>query len=366
MNGGTLKRFYDSAMIAFCLLLGGSFAYAVPLERPRPREKLYVPPWSTEVVELATSCKGLSDDECATLRFLVKEVPHAYWVTNETTLAEDLETLHNILLDAQKEKRVPTIVIYSLPNRDCGRAMRLSKPFTASDYKKWGDRIIDALLVYQMPINVIVEPHGLDEVVTEKYQRCDHRTRGQVLVERIALLRYMIWGLAERDDKTKNRKSSKLRIFLDVGGPGRISDARGRLALVNSIEKILEKAEIDGLSVNVGGYRSFGESLAWAKTIIGLMKPELARKLTLAIDIGRSGKKVVGTCNSRGAALDARGSTPDDPDPRVELAIVVKDPSESDGQGEPCNRGAPAGTFDFEVFKDYLRNSTDTHSSCCN
>jgi hypothetical protein len=224
------------------------------------------------------------------------------------------------------------------------------------------DRISGAVNYYEMPVNVIIEPHGLAEVVTKTNKRCEGRRKKEVLAERIELIRYVAWSFAEQN-KQKQRIIPNQRLFLDAGDPGQISEPREKLAIANALEKILNTAEFDGVSVNVAGHYSFAESLKWAKEIIGLVLLDARKKLTVAIDIGRSGNRVEGKCNARGAALDPQLPTLDHPDPRVELTMIIKDPSESDGEGAGCNGGKPAGSFDLEVFKDYLRNTAKKHPS---
>jgi endoglucanase len=356
-----LRLSYIGAATGLCFVLGVAIVATMPDMRPAQqiedinlKGKLYLTPWGNKVVALAKSCEDLNAEQCATLRYLVKEVPHAFWIDNVTKLSEDMSVMLDVLIDAQKNGQIPTLVMYSLPDRDCGGERRLNKVFDRKDYIFWANQIATAIGAYDFPINVIIEPHALEENVTNKLMPCGDRTKSEVLLERIALLRRVIWELAERIDGTKKRAHPKIRVYLDIGGPERITDARGRLALVNAIDWVLQKAEIDGVSVNVGEHASFEESLAWAKKIIKLMDPGNHRNLKVAIDIGRSGRHADGSCNAQGAALDVQHLGDVRRDSIVGLATIIWDPSVSDGRSEACHHGPAAGEFHLELFKDYL------------
>lgn len=356
-----MSTFVRGVVSALCLMLSGALAFAGGPERPNRGKELYSPPWGDELVELATSCKGLRKDECATLRRLTT-VPHAYWLGLNTSVSQDLRDLHTIIRDALSEKRVPTIVLYSLPDRDCGGGVRLHKKVTPNEYQKWVPKIADAVTYYKRPsINVIIEPGGLSRLLTEKEVWCHGRTKRAILEERIELIRYVLWNMVVTDGKG-NRVNPYLRLFVDVGGPGTISEPAAMLALAKVLEQILKVAEADGISVNVGGYASIDESRAWAKELLALVRGKSKKRLTVAIDISRSGGNAGEGCNMPGAALDEKAPTLDHHDPIVELTLVIKDPSRSDGESEGCHGGSPTGTFDLPVFREYLRNTSLLHN----
>lgn len=340
----------------WCLLLFVMTAYAGGPDRPNRGKELYSPPWSEQFVALARSCKNLGVKECAALRRLAT-MPHAHWVGLDDSTHQDLQDLHTVIRDAHNEKRVLTIVLYRLPTRDCGGGVPQHKKMSVAEYHSWIARVADAITYYKStPINVIIEPGGLSNVITQVDMWCHGRTKRELLDERIELLRYVLWNIVTYNSK-KKRSNPNLRLFIDVGGPGTISEPKAKIAMANALQKILKVAEADGIGVNVGGYASFDESRAWAKELLQLLNAGTGKKLTMAIDISRSGNAVAQGCNTPGAALDEHRPTLDHSDPKVELVTIIKDPSTSDGDGEDCNGGGPAGSFDLKVFREYLQNT---------
>ncbi len=357
-----MRSLYQTAMLGLCLVLYGTALYALPLDRPNQKRELYAHSWGQEVTDLAKSCESLNGAECAMLGRLIT-MPHAYWIGAGVTVSKDIhEDLHNLIRDAQREGRVPTIVLHALPNQGCEGDIRHGKRFVAENYLKWVDQVSNAIRYYQsMPINIIIEPGGLAEVVTDREQVCGKRTKTEVLEERIGLIHYVSWCFALLD-KDKHRINPHLRLFVDIGHPSHISGPREKMAIADALENIIKGAVIDGVSVNVGGHDSFDESVTWAKEVIGLVRSSANTKLTIAVDIGRSGARVEGQCNVRGAALDVQPPTLAHADPRVELAMIIKHPGERDGDGPSCNGAASVGNFDREMFMEYLRNSTLRHT----
>lgn len=355
-------------LLKYVLLAGSVLAcmamtFAFPPDRPNRGKELYVPPWNQEIVNLATSCETLGERECAMLRQLIG-MPHALWIGIASSMNTEIhEDLHNLLRDAQREGRVPTLVLYAFPNRGCGSGIRYGKKFTDAQYKKWIDQVSNAVRYYdRLPINIIIEPGGLSDVVTDMDRPCGRRTKSDVLEERIELIRYISWCFALEDNK-KDRINPNLRLFVDVGSPGRVTGAKELITLADALEKIIKGAVIDGISVNVARHDSSDDSIAWAKEIINMVRPSIGRRLTIAVDIGRSGARVDEYCNARGAALDQQYATLDHDDPQVELMMIIKTPGDSDGDGAACHDGAALGSFDRETFLDYVRTTAKTRAS---
>ena len=361
-----LRFLVKSAALALCLAFFGAIACATPLKRPNQEKEIYAPPWNQEMIDLAISCENLNESECAMLR-QIAAMPHAYWMGIDPSEDQELhQGLHDILLDAKREGRVPTIVIYAFPNRGCGGSKRHGKRFTAVQYRSWMDRVSNAIRHYNMPMNIIVEPGGLAEVLTNRTELCGKRTKSEVLKERIGLLQYVSWVLKVKlrgKDKKMHRVNPNLRLFIDVGYPSLMSAPWAKMMMADALEKILMQADVDGVSVNVGKYDSFDDSVAMAKKIIAMVRLKAGRKLTTAVDIGRSGYRVDGNCNARGAALDLQLSTLMHPDRQIEIATIIKAPGESDGDGPGCHDGGPMGSFDMDLLKDYLRNSTALYNA---
>lgn len=289
--------------------------------------------------------------------------PNAIWLGINPEQEELHQYLHDRLIDARREGRVPVIVVYGFPNRQCKSARRHGKRLTAEVYQSWLDRVSNALRYYAMPMYVILEPGGLSELVTDRESPCGKRTKSDVLKERIKLYRYASWVLNptrwDKDGK-KHRTNRNIRIFIDAGNPSTVSGPRERMLVADALEKVLTGARFDGVSVNVGAHDSLDAGVAFGKKIIGLVRPKAGRMLTVAADIGLSGARGTTGCGTSNAALDAQQPTLDYPDPRVELATIMKLPGES---GSPaCKAQEPPGDFNPHVFAAYVRNSAAQRS----
>jgi len=338
-------------------------------ERPNRGKLLYAPAWEDEMADLANSCASgkasIGKAECRVLMGLY-ETPHAYVVGTNSPLGYELQELHAIILDALGQGKVPTIILYSFPDRDCGGGVPNDKKITAAGYKMWIDRISNAIRHYRgLPINIIIEPGGLANIVVEAYKLCNERKRSDILAERIKLIQYASWSFALVDRRGK-RINPNARLFVDVGNPDRIAGAKEKLAIANALEKVLEGADIDGISVSGASEHSFDESVAWAKQLIEGIRLKVRKKLTIAIDVGRSGNKVEGSCSAKGIALDTLSPTLDHPDPRVELVIIMSVPGETYGDGRDCGHNDPLDNFDLQAFLEFLRNTTANRASTGN
>lgn len=350
-----MSKLLKGIVSILCLVLMLASAYAMPPPRPNKGKKLYAPPWRAEIARLVARCATSREVSCGELSWLTAQ-PHAYWMGFDT-LQEDLQNLHAIILGALAEGTVPTIVLYSLPDRECGGGIRNHTRVTVDDYKLWIALIATAVRYYgNAPINIIIEPGGLARVITHTDELCHMRRKSEVLEERVELIRYVLWNFIDQD-RRKNRHNPNVRLFLDVGGPDTLLAPHSKLAMTRALKNILRSAEFDGVSVNVSGRASFDESAAWGKEIIDLLSGQIKRKLTLAIDISRAGSTGEKGCNAPGAKLDSEPPTLSHAQEKVELAMMIHDPSTSDGDREGCRGGAPAGEFDLEVLREYLNNS---------
>lgn len=355
-----MKNPLRSAALALGLLLFVSLAYAGP-QRPNQSGALYSPPWSLSFAKQFDTCDELDDDECAMLRQLAV-MPHAYWVGIEPALTIDVVHLHKIMTDALDKGQVPTIVLYSLPYRSCGGGVPLSKQMTEADYLSWAATIGDIIRYYkERPVNIIIEPGALSHLLTKTDESCYSKTKDALLAERIELLSKTIWEFMS-EDGDKNRTNPHVRLFIDAGGPESVPDTRSKLALARALQEIARNAKFDGIAINVGGSASFDENVVWAEDLISLLRGRLRSDLTLAVDISRSGGARGGGCNAPGAALGTELQTLKHDNKRVELVTIIHDPSTSDGDGEGCNGGAPAGEFDMRILREYLHHSSLKHA----
>ncbi|MDW4572047.1 glycoside hydrolase family 6 protein [Microbacterium sp. M3] len=149
------------------LALGGAAALAVGLAVPlgasaaaaAPEEplglagsQLYVNPWST-TLEAAQSLSGQARDDAQ----LLGSIPSADWFTSGTP-AEVEAAVDAVVTAAAAQGRMPLLVAYNLPFRDCAQYSAGGAAGTA-EYLAWIDGF--AAGIGDRPAAVILEPDGL-------------------------------------------------------------------------------------------------------------------------------------------------------------------------------------------------------------
>lgn len=220
--------------------------------------------------------------------------------------------------------RLPVIVAYNIPNRDCG-AHSAGGAGSASTYREWirdlargiGDR--EAI--------VVLEPDALGLVSC-----LTHEGRS----ERFSLIREAVSVLKARTDA---------HVYIDAGHANWVDDEEmaQRLHLAG-----IDRA--DGFSLNVSNFVSTERNLSYGE--------QLSRRLNGAhflIDTGRNGAEVRAGewCNPDGAALGAAPTT-ETGHPLADAFLWVKPPGESDGT---CNGGPTAGAWWGDYALEMARRS---------
>ncbi|GAA5206205.1 glycoside hydrolase family 6 protein [Microbacterium kyungheense] len=113
---------------------------------------LYVNPWST-TLEAAQSLSGQARDDAQ----LLGSIPSAEWLTSGTP-AEAEAAADAIVTAAAAQGRMPVLVAYNLPFRDCAQYSAGGATSTA-EYEAWIDAV--AAGIGDRPASVILEPDGL-------------------------------------------------------------------------------------------------------------------------------------------------------------------------------------------------------------
>ncbi|MGW2399848.1 glycoside hydrolase family 6 protein [Kitasatospora sp. NPDC001664] len=212
---------------------------------------------------------------------------------------------------AALEGRLPLLVAYGIPNRDCG----LYSAGGAADgaaYRAWIDRVAAGLA--DRPAWVVLEP----DAVAHAVDGC-----AGVDAERFGLLAYAVAEL---------KKHPKVRVYLDAGNAGWVQD---RSALARALERAGIGAA-DGFALNVSNFYSTEESYAYGREVSAALGGK-----RFVIDTSRNGKGSPGGgswCNPQGRALGQEPTTRTGRE-GLDALLWVKIPGESDGD---CGRGEPA------------------------
>ncbi|MFJ2786939.1 MULTISPECIES: glycoside hydrolase family 6 protein [unclassified Streptomyces] len=215
------------------------------------------------------------------------------------------------------------LVLYDIPNRDCGQHSAGGAPDAAA-YRDWVDAVARGIGARRA--TVVLEPDAVMHVVDGCTERRHH-------VERYELLKAAVQRL---------KRQPSVTVHLDAGNAGWGGPER----LAGPLKEAgIEDA--DGFAVNVSNFRTTEESAAYGRRLSALVggKP-------FVIDTSRNGNgpwaegdPVDSWCNPPGRALGAF-PTRDTGDPLVSAHLWIKRPGESDGE---CRGGPKAGEW-FDVY----------------
>jgi hypothetical protein len=267
--------------------------------RPLPGAALYVDPASHANAKIAAQ-------------------PQAFWLGG---WSGDVRTAAgNIVSAAAAAGRVPTLVAYDIPQRDCG-SFSAGGQGSADAYRTW-IRAFAAGIAGRRAI-VVLEPDaiaGLDCLNTT-----DRATRLSLLADAVRVL----------------AASANTIVYLDGG-----HDAWQPVATMASRLAQAGIADAQGFALNVSNFRAQAGLVAYGQ--------QLAAAIGVAhfvIDTSRNGLGPSPDgqwCNPPGRALGSKPGTPGDH--RLDWNLWVKRPGESDG---PCNGGPAAGVY-WPAYADGL------------
>ncbi len=255
--------------------------------------------------------------ERAVLRWLAGQ-PVAVWLTQ----GDPLPRAREVSMAAEAVGRVPVLVAYHIPGRDCGQHSA-GGAADAAGYRWWVSRLAAGL--GDRRAVVILEPDAVAQALTGC---APAQLRQRLLAEAVDTL----------------QGGPGVRVYLDAGNPGWVRDT-GRLAAALAAAG---GRRADGFALNVASFHTTRTTVAYGE--------EISRALGGAhfvIDTSRNGNgpppAVAGAgpnggeawCNPPGRAL-GRLPTASTGHPRLDAYLWVKVPGESDGT---CRGGPPAGRW---------------------
>ncbi len=244
-------------------------------------------------------------------RFLAAQ-PTAYWLTPEQNPPGTAGgTVSDLLAQARSQDAVLSIVVYGLPERDCGN--HSAGGLSPDAYRSWLSEIGGALKTApDMDKVVILEPDSLALA-----GECGN------LDERVVQLREAVHAL----------EGPGTWIYLDGGHSGWLSPAE----MASLISAVGVDDSIRGFATNVSNYRSTADEFDYAHAV-----SERLGGLHAVIDTSRNGRANAGEewCNPPGQRVGDPGGTYGDD--VVDTNLWIKPPGESDG---PCHGGPAAGVW---------------------
>jgi hypothetical protein len=292
-----------------------------PSKAPPARTKasgFYVDPDTQAVAWVAAHPK---DPRAGVIRDRIAKVPQGRWFTqnNPSTVRGEVSSFVGA---AAKAGKVPILVVYNIPNRDCSGASAGGLPSHAL-YRKWIDQVAAGL--QGRPATVILEPDVLPLM-----SNCLNKAQ-QAQVQA---------SMAYAGKKLKSA-SAKAKVYFDAGHSNWLApDEMARRLVAAGIA-----GSADGISTNVSNYRATSNEIAYAKKVLAAVG---VRRLSAVIDTSRNGNGPLGDewCDPAGRAI-GKPTTTATGDSKIAAFLWVKLPGESDGCIAPAGQFVPQRAFDL-------------------
>lgn len=234
---------------------------------------------------------------------------------------------------AATQDRLPVLVAYHRPDRDCGSYSAGGSP-DRNSYLSWVGRL--AAGIAERRALVVLEPDAVAQAATgacggAKQAASDYSMLGQAV------------------DVLK--KQPQVRVYVDAGHPGWVGD---QVKLADALQASGVK-RADGFSLNVSNFQTTADSVAYGERL----SAQLGRQTQFVVDVSRNGRGaptrtggIDAWCNPSSAALGENPRVLDQPGLAVAL-LWIKEPGASDGD---CRPGEPkAGVF----WPDYAKRLID-------
>lgn len=268
-----------------------------------------VAPTESKAAKAAAS-GAFSGDDLAAAEYLAAQ-PTAYWLTPEIDPIGSVgERVLNLAAEAREQEAALAVVIYGLPERDCGN--HSAGGLDDADYDTWTAQIGEALTsIKDVQKIVVLEPDSL--ALAPECGNVDER-------------------VSQLHDAVERLKGVDTWIYLDGGHSNWVaSDEMAAL-----IDRVDVEGDIRGFATNVSNFNPTTEEFSYAHEVAGILGWGHA-----LIDTSRNGAGATSDwCNPPGRLVgDAGGTFGDDV---VDTNLWIKPPGESDGE---CNGGPVAGSW---------------------
>ncbi|MBO4210168.1 endoglucanase, partial [Micromonospora echinofusca] len=263
------------------------------------------------------------DSRAAVIRDRIASVPQARWftTTNTSTVRAEVDALVGA---AAAAGRIPILVVYNIPNRDCSGASGGGAP-DHNTYRQWVDQVAAGLA--GRPATIVLEPDVLPLMTSCQNAGQQAETRA---------------SMAYAGKKLK-AGSAQARVYFDAGhsawlAPAEIAARLNGADIANSA---------DGISVNVSNYRTTAEAVPYAKAVIAATG---VSRLKAVIDTSRNGNGPAGSewCDPAGRAIGTPSTTATG-DAAIDAYLWVKLPGESDGCIAPAGQFVPQRAYDLAI-----------------
>lgn len=294
---------------------------SAPGQNPLAGRALFVDPYSPARQTAAAWASSRPAD--AALMERLAGMPQAIWFNGWRS--DPAAGVRETLSAAAAAGTVPVLVLYNIPQRDCG-SYSAGGSGSAAAYRDWVRTIAGAL--GSAPAAVIVEPDAL--AAMDCLNTADRERRMSLIAEAVDLL----------------QAQTNAAVYVDAGHPRwhTAAEMASRLARAGG-----DRA--DGFALNVSNFVATDINVRYGE--------EISRALGgkhFVIDTSRNGVPASDSewCNPPGRGVGIAPTTATG-HPLVDALLWVKRPGESDGA---CNGGPAAGTWWPEYALGLMQRAT--------
>jgi endoglucanase len=273
-------------------------------------DQFYVDPADSAVSEVRSLTASGQVSQANALGVIASE-PEAVWFTSAASASAS--AVSSLTGAAAAAGKVPVLVAYDLPWRDCGQ-FSSGGAATPAAYESFVDGMVSG--IGQRKVVIIVEPDALSEL------SCLPASEQQSYYQ---LLHYAALRLSS---------DANAAVYVDAGHTGWQSAA----VEASGVSQVLAGTNAAGFAVNVSNFVSTAADMSYGTAI-----SQLAGGRHFVIDTSRNAGSVPAGqwCNPPGARLGQAPTTVTG-NPLVDADLWIKTPGESDGT---CNGGPSAGAF---------------------
>ncbi|WP_440099984.1 glycoside hydrolase family 6 protein [Streptosporangium sp. H16] len=308
------------ATLCAALVIASGAAVAVASGASAADSPFYVDP-ETGAAKWVAANPG--DFRAPVIRDRIAAVPQARWftTTNTSTVRGQVSAFVGA---AQGAGKIPILVVYNIPNRDCSGASTGGAP-NHTAYRQWVDEVAAGL--QGRPASIILEPDVLP-IMTN----CMNSSQQQ---ETNASMAYA--------GKKLKSASSSAKVYFDIGHSGWLSPSEA----ANRLRAADVANSADGISLNVSNYRWSSTEIAYAKNIISATG---VSRLRAVIDTSRNGNGPQGSewCDPGGRAIGTP-STNATGDSMIDAFLWIKLPGEADGCIAGAGQFVPQRAYDLAM-----------------
>jgi endoglucanase len=273
-----------------------------------------------------------NDSRTPMIRDRIAATPQGKWftTTNTSTVRGEVDAYVGAAAAAGK---VPIMVVYNIPNRDCGGASGGGAP-SHDAYRAWVDQVAAGLA--GRPAAIVLEPDVLPIMTNCQSGDQQNQTKASIAYA----------------GKRLKSGSGQAKVYLDIGhsawlAPGEAASRLRGADISNSA---------DGISTNVSNYRTTADETAWAKAVLNAVGDS---RLRAVIDTSRNGNGPLGSewCDPPGRAI-GKPSTDQTGDSQIAAYLWVKLPGEADGCIAGAGQFVPQRAYELAAAANWTPPTT--------